>query len=211
MFAMGPVASVDNMKSPIRLIAPFADNMEWLLDNFGMAEFLPSNKFTNWIMSVVCNDEVVWIPEVCETQLFLFMGFDKAQFNMSLLSPFAGSPGRGTSARSLVHYAQSVNNKKFCKYDFGKDGNMEHYGQETPPEYDLKKVTAPVAILWAEGDWLGDPADTMEIVSGLPNLMPGGVIDVDFPKWSHLDFLWGIDAKPLVYDHVIGLMNKQNQ
>merc|ERR1712002_337772 len=206
MFAMGPVASVDNMKSPIRLIAPFADNMEWLLDNFGMAEFLPSNKFTNWIMSVVCNDEVVWIPEVCETQLFLFMGFDEAQFNMTLLSPFAGSPGRGTSARTMVHYAQSVNNKKFCKYDFGAAGNMEHYGQETPPEYDLSKVTAPVALFWGENDWMADPADVMELASGLPNILPGGIHRVDFDQWNHNDFATGIDAVPLVYDYIMEFM-----
>ena len=47
----------------------------------------------------------------------------------------------------------------------------------------------------------------MELVSGLPNLLPGGIINVDFSKWTHLDFLWGMDAKPLVYDYVITMMN----
>merc|ERR1712055_551631 len=106
MGAMGPVASVDNMKSPIRLIAPFVDDIEWMMDHFGGAEFMPTNKFMDWIGSIVCDDD--FVPELCESALFLLMGFDKAQFNMSLMAPMIGSPGRGTSARTIAHYAQSV-------------------------------------------------------------------------------------------------------
>jgi len=208
MFALAPVASVDNMKSPLHLIAPMVDQVEWLLDNMGSGEFLPSTKFLNWLGSIVCDDSDVWIAPICESVLFILGGYDQEKFNMTMLSTIVGSPGRGTSVRTIAQYAQGVNNKKFCKYDYGTEGNMEHYGQDTPPEYDLKKVTAPVMLLWGENDWLGDPADVMEIVSGLPNLMPGGVIDVDFPKWNHLDFLWGMDAKPLVYDHVMDAMSK---
>merc|ERR1712002_78930 len=32
MFAMAPVASTDNMKSPLRLLAPFTEQVDWLLD-----------------------------------------------------------------------------------------------------------------------------------------------------------------------------------
>ena len=28
------------------------------------------------------------------------------------------------------------------------------YGQDTPPDYDLSKVTAPVALYWGDNDWL---------------------------------------------------------
>jgi len=205
MFALAPVANTGHMKGPLSKIAPLADDLEWLLDNMGLAEFMPSNKFINWLGTLVCNDD--WIPEVCENVLFLLAGYDQEKFNVTMLPTIVGSPGRGTSARTVVHYGQSVVSKKFCKYDFGKDENMEHYGQETPPEYDLKKVTAPVALVWGQNDWFGDPTDVMELVSGLPNLLPGGIINVDFSKWTHLDFLWGMDAKPLVYDYVITMMN----
>jgi len=207
-FMLAPVASTDNMKSPIHLISPYADDIQWLLEFIGTGEFLPTTKFLNWVGGIVCDDETKWIPEICENVLFLIAGYDEAKFNMSMLSTIVGSPGRGSSVRSVVHYAQQVNSANFCKFDFGKEGNMEHYGQETAPEYDLKKVTAPVALFWGEGDWLADPADVMEIVSGLPNIMPGGVVKVDFPYWSHLDFLWAIDPTPLVYNQVMGLMAK---
>ena len=42
-------------------------------------------------------------------------------------------------------------------YDFGKKGNQEHYGQDTPPVYNMEKVTAPVACYWSENDWMAAP------------------------------------------------------
>jgi lysosomal acid lipase/cholesteryl ester hydrolase len=44
----------------------------------------------------------------------------------------------------------------FHHYDYGKN-NMEHYGQDTPPEYDISKVTVPVSLYWSQGDWLAVP------------------------------------------------------
>jgi hypothetical protein len=32
--------------------------------------------------------------------------------------------------------------------------NMLIYGQLTPPDYDLGKVTAPVALHYSQNDWL---------------------------------------------------------
>ena len=46
----------------------------------------------------------------------------------------------------------------------------------------------------------------MTIAAGLGNLMPGGIYRVPWDQYSHLDFLWGMDAKPLVYDPVIEMM-----
>ena len=43
--------------------------------------------------------------------------------------------------------------ERFCAFDYG-DGNQDIYGQETPPDYDLTKVTAPVALYWGDNDWL---------------------------------------------------------
>ena len=32
--------------------------------------------------------------------------------------------------------------------------NLYTYGQFTPPDYDLSKVTAPVALYYSQNDWL---------------------------------------------------------
>jgi hypothetical protein len=42
---------------------------------------------------------------------------------------------------------------QFVKFDFGSpEENMDHYGSETPPNYDLGQVTAPTAIFFGEKD-----------------------------------------------------------
>jgi len=86
-------------------------------------------------------------------------------------------------------------------YDFGRKGNQEKYGQDTPPIYDIGKVTAPVAAYWSQNDWLAAPEDVIKLTSRLPNLFKS--YDVPFAKWNHLDHLWGIDADTLVYAEVL--------
>lgn len=61
----------------------------------------------------------------------------------------------GSSVRCLVHYAQGVNSGKFRKYDHGRAKNLEVYGTPDPPEYNVDRITAPVAFYWGENDWLG--------------------------------------------------------
>ena len=51
-----------------------------------------------------------------------------------------------SSTRTLAHYSQlATNGGRFAKYDFGKEGNMVKYGQETAPDYDLSKVGARIS------------------------------------------------------------------
>lgn len=78
---------------------------------------------------------------------------------MQALTPeILGHLPAGTSVRTIVHYAQGVTSGNFQKYDFGLERNMIEYGLETPPAYDWSKMTAPVALYWAQNDWLGVPS-----------------------------------------------------
>lgn len=42
-------------------------------------------------------------------------------------------------------------------YDYGLIENSRIYGQLTPPDYDLKQITAPMAFFKSQNDWLADP------------------------------------------------------
>jgi hypothetical protein len=48
--------------------------------------------------------------------------------------------------------------------------------------------------------------DLLLLYKQLPN--PIGSFKVPLSEFNHLDFLWGKDAKTLVYDYVIELMTK---
>lgn len=110
----------------------------------------------------------------------------------------------GAATKQALHYTQEINSGHFRKYDYGYWLNFEIYGQYTPPDYDLSKITSPVALFYSSNDWLVAIEDVERAVSQLPNVVKKHL--VTFDKFNHLDFLWAIDVKPLVYDHVMELM-----
>ena len=63
----------------------------------------------------------------------------------------------GTSLKAFFHYSQGVKNKKFSYYDYGYEQNILIYNSTVPPDYDLSAVNLPVAIFYAENDYLADP------------------------------------------------------
>lgn len=44
--------------------------------------------------------------------------------------------------------------EKFQSYDYGYVGNYKQYKQMTPTIYDIKKVTAPLALFYGANDLL---------------------------------------------------------
>lgn len=110
----------------------------------------------------------------------------------------------GASANQIIHYAQGSSGK-FRFFDYGVVKNTLKYGSLTPPEYTLQAITAPVALYYGNNDWLAGVKDVQELAGKLGNLLLK--YEIPFPKWNHLDFLWGISAKELVYDKVMEVMS----
>jgi len=202
---LAPIAFVDHMTSPLRYIAPFAGSIDWILEFLGVGEFFPSNAFMNWIAAFFCDEGI--FQGICENVVFVLCGFDEAQTNHTLLETIIHHTPAGASTNTLLHYAQEINSKKFCAFDYG-DGNIEMYGQDTPPDYDLSKVTAPVALYWGDNDWLAQQTDILRLITKLPNIVNGFGYEVPYEQWNHLDFIYGIDANTYVYDEMLKLMQE---
>lgn len=203
MFGLGPVATVKHIISPIKYLAPFANDIHILLNLLGDYEFLPYNrKYVEWT-EFVCT-HFRYEKLMCRDALFFLCGFDAHQFNMTWLPVILSHGAEGTSTMTVVHYAQEVNTGAFEHYDFGKSENIRRYHQPTPPKYNLKNVTAPVALIWAQNDWLADPEDIVYLASELPNLVLN--IKMPLPDFNHMDFIWGIDADKLVYKRILKYM-----
>ena len=206
MVGMGPVAYVGHMISPLRILAPFTKELQYLLKLLGVNEFAPSNVVTQLFEEIAC-DATMRQLEVCENVCFLITGFDAKQMNMTLLPIILGHEPGGTSTRTVVHFAQEVLSRRFCKYDFGSaELNKKHYnGSSKPPSYDLTAVKVPVALMWAKNDWLADPEDVKKFRPQLPNIIDDyKVPDDDF---NHVDFLWALDAGKLVYQRLFSYLS----
>jgi len=203
MIALAPVAKEDNLRSPIRFFAPYISTFQWIQEMIGGDEFIPNTELVEWLASSFCKPEDMTLP-ICENVVFVISGYDKKDLGPEMLGKILAHTPAGTSSRTVVQFAQAINTHKFCKYDYGAAGNLEQYGQEDPPLYHVDKVTPPVALIWCQNDWLSDPADVVEILALLPNVISS--IRVEEEDWNHLDFLWGINAKTIIYDHVLEIL-----
>lgn len=71
-----------------------------------------------------------------------------------MMSSILSTYPAGTSTKTVVHFAQEHNSGKFCQYDYGRAKNLQIYNTPEPPDYNLASITTPIAIFYAENDWL---------------------------------------------------------
>ncbi|XP_055952419.1 gastric triacylglycerol lipase-like [Argiope bruennichi] len=201
--ALAPVTTVGYITSPIRYLAPFTNEFAFLARIIGVREFLPSNALMKFLSEYVCDTFERWI---CKDVMFLLFGRDFQELNVTRIGVYSAHTPAGSSTKSVLHYAQLVDSGKFGKYDYGKRGNIKRYGQDTPPQYDLTKITAPVALMWSLNDELGDPVDVGLLIPKLKSLIE--VYEVPAPLFNHGDFVLALHAKTLLYDEVMKVLRK---
>ncbi|XP_046626862.1 lipase 3-like isoform X1 [Neodiprion virginianus] len=205
MFSLAPIAFLNHAKSPIRIVAPYIQDIEMIARIFGANEFLPQSFILRFLARYGC-DINVSEETICANAVFIFCGFDKDQFNNTLLPIVLGHSPAGTSTKTLLHFLQGMNSGEFRQYDYGKEKNLEIYHSVSPPAYNLSGINVSISLQYADNDWLASITDVKRLYQALPKTI--GIYRVNFPKFNHLDFLWGIDAPKLVYDKLIFMMEK---
>ncbi|XP_008548197.1 lipase 3 [Microplitis demolitor] len=207
MISLAPIGFMSNLKSPVRIVAPFANDIKLVTHFLGVDEFLPQNIFIKYLAKYGC--ELVTVEkEICTNSIFAITGFDDAQFNQTWLPVILSHTPAGASTKTMVHYAQEILSGKFQQYDYGAKKNIEIYNATYPPEYNLSKIKIPIVFFYADNDWLAAPEDVKKLYSKLPRA--SGLYRINFSKFNHVDFLWGIDARQLLYNKIIKLININN-
>jgi len=206
--ALAPVAYVYNLGA--LLIKAAADlSIDQLIVDFGFKEFLPSDALTE-AAAQLCNHEIVQF--VCQDLLFQIMGKNPTEghnLNISRLEVMMYNFPAGTSVKNIAHWGQIVRVDRFGMYDYGTSGNLQHYGQATPPDYDLSKIKTPVATFSGGADVLADPTDVeqLEAILSENEIL---VLSHKEETYDHADFIVGLDAHERIYPIVIQLLEKYN-
>lgn len=91
-------------------------------------------------------------------------------------------------------------------FDFGYTKNLFRYGSLTPPDYNLKAITAPVFLHYSDNDWLAAVKDVDELAAKLGNCI--GKFRVSDPKFNHLDYTYATDADTLLYNRVLDFISR---
>jgi len=194
--ALGPVARMAHMDSPLRFLAKFSGPLQMLFSLIGKHEFLPNSKLIDMWTRVTCETSLKFI---CTNSLFLMAGFDINNLNVTRIPVYFTHTPAGTSVRNLMHFAQGISSGIWRHYDFGYIGNRVVYGQWTPPAFDPKKVKLPVHAYWGGRDTLANPVDAAWLLEQLPNV----VESVYDPSKDHLSYVWGLNAADTVYHPII--------
>jgi pimeloyl-ACP methyl ester carboxylesterase len=196
--ALAPVAFVDHQTS--LLLTLLADlDVAYILQLFGFHEFLVDPTILEILDPLICTI----LPNGCDLLLELIVGPSK-NLNDSRIDVYVSETPAGTSVQNIVHWSQGVTSNAFQMYDFGSQGNLQHYGQPTPPPYPLANITVPLALFAGQEDDLGDPQD----VQILLDILPTSTVRLfkNYAGVAHLDFTWGVDANTIIYEDVIAFI-----
>lgn len=175
-----------------------------LADSIGLYEFLPSEELYGLFGRDFCYNKT---NSICERTISFFLGKGTDQWNLTMVPVISGHTPSGSSTNQVIHYVQLVEVPRFQQFDYGKIGNLFRYKCVTPPEYDLSKVKAKLAFYFTrDNDGLILGENVRRLIQMLPNVMSSRVVQLE--DFNHSDFLWGINAKSLIYKHIIDDMKQ---
>jgi lysosomal acid lipase/cholesteryl ester hydrolase len=198
VFALAPVATVQYIRGMLDYLAIYLyPEFELVYDILGAGQFMPSGWLMKEISKWVCGDNSgEWL---CDNIIFLMTGPESNQLNRTRTPVYTSHAPAGTSTQNVLHWAQCVLDGRFEKFDYrSAKKNQKHYGQSSPPLYDLTLFNAPLHIYWSDVDWLADAKDVQEHL--LPEINPDYLVEVvKLTDFSHIDFIWGLRAAKEVY------------
>ncbi|XP_057792720.1 triacylglycerol lipase 2-like isoform X2 [Salvia miltiorrhiza] len=111
-----------------------------------------------------------------------------------------------TSTKNLIHLSQMIRNGNIAMYDYDtEEDNHKHYGQATPPEYDMTMIPThiPLFLSYGGNDYQSDVNDVHTLIKTLSGHDPDKLVVQYVESYAHLDFVYGENAKQVVYDPVM--------
>ncbi|XP_031743507.1 triacylglycerol lipase 2 [Cucumis sativus] len=203
---ISPIAHLGKVTSPIARNA--ADNflgevLFWL----GVKEFDPRGKAGIQLLVEVCAK-----PGVdCVNLLTSFTG-QNCCLNPSVSQIFLTHEPQPTATKNMIHLSQMIRSGTISMYDYvDVIQNIKHYGQPTPPEYNMASIPTdfPLFLTYGGADALSDVNDVQLLLDNLKD-HDGDKLVVQFREdYAHADFVMGENAKQAVYDPLIAFFNLQ--
>uniref|UniRef100_A0A224YSS1 Lipase n=1 Tax=Rhipicephalus zambeziensis TaxID=60191 RepID=A0A224YSS1_9ACAR len=203
--AMAPVAFLGHMKSQIKHITPIGGLLKAIAQMALNGAFMAK---TTIISSKLGKKLCARYRQsaICTKAFNFFNGGFPIEMNVTRFPVYMSNNPAGSSARNMFHFAQIIRTNHFQHFDWGPIKNKRIYGQAEPPQYDITKITAPVALYWSDGDVLACEQDVRHIERLLPNLVLSYKVPVH--GFTHVDFAWSILAKKHVYKKIVQMMMK---
>ncbi|XP_025261729.1 lipase 3-like [Camponotus floridanus] len=202
---LAPVAFWKETSPVFKFFFNLTPQIKEFLDNNNIYELFSLSSTSITAGRKLCADEAI-TQALCITIFSLIAGSDPAQFNTTVFPEILSYYPAGTSLKSFVHYYQNGITGNFQTFDYGNLGNYERYKQLTPVKYNVKKITAPIAMFYGDNDPITLKSNVLQLYKQLPNVIL--LEEIPYRLFTHMDFLWSIDGKALLYDRVIEVMQE---
>ncbi|XP_008788885.2 triacylglycerol lipase 2-like [Phoenix dactylifera] len=203
---LSPIAYMNQLSSPIARGAAksfVAEAYCWL----GLDEFDPNGEAVHKFLTTLCKQ-----PGInCYDLMTTFTG-KNCCLNSSSVDVFLDHEPQPTATKNMVHLAQMIRRGTITKYDYNNDDeNMKHYGQTTPPAYNMSSIpnNLPLFLSYGGQDELSDVADVRHLLNSL-KFHDGSKWTTQYVEnYAHADFVMAVDAKQVVYNPLMAFFKLQ--
>lgn len=200
--ALAPVMYVGN------IVSPFI----WILAKSPLPTLLGWMKQYNFlILPEYFSPTFRWVGEKLRTFVWRIIGLicgidEKIRSDLSRMPVLLHNEPGGTSYFNMLHWIQSIFANEFIMFDYGSaQENMKHYNRTEPPLYNTTNIREtltkiPTILFVGENDALVAPKD-FEKLANLVNGTGTEIVKID--HYAHVDYVWGLDSKQLVFDPTV--------
>ncbi|XP_067005413.2 lipase 1 [Anabrus simplex] len=174
------------------------------LDSRPTYEMFPYSDEMNAMYFYLCQNRKN-VQKMFENVLFDSFGESRG-LNRSELPLIGATLSGGHSLYTVWHFIQLIQSGRFQQFDYGEKLNEQIYGSSKPPEYNLKMLTAPVAMHYGASDSLISSKDIQNLSTILPNVVEARQVPTEY--FNHLDFIMHPRIKELLNDHIMKALEK---
>ncbi|KAJ0989553.1 hypothetical protein J5N97_007909 [Dioscorea zingiberensis] len=189
-----PIAYLDQVASVlVQAMAKtfITEAFYWL----GLYEFNPNEEAAQNLLKILCEQ-----PGVDCYDLMSAITGKNCCLNASTIELYLEHEPQPTATKNMIHLAQMIRMGTITKFDYNnEEENMKHYGQATPPPYNMSSIPIdfPLFIAYGGKDKLSDVQD----VKHLLEVLKSHNIKILYQEnYAHFDFPWAVNANKVIYE-----------
>ncbi|XP_052852835.1 lipase 1 [Drosophila gunungcola] len=192
MSALAPVAFMKHIRAPLMGMARMGINV------FGENVELFPHSFL-YLKQCFAS---AGLQKTCMRFYWQIVGKNREELNMTMFPVVMGHIPGGCNSKQPLHYLQLQTSDRFCQFDYDPKENQRLYGQSSPPDYRLERITAPVALYYGSSDNLAAVEDVQRLAKLLPNVVENHL----YRKWNHMDMHWAISSRRSVQPRILQVL-----
>ncbi|KAL9682286.1 hypothetical protein QQ045_014081 [Rhodiola kirilowii] len=194
---LSPIAYIGSLTSKLgNLIAK--RYIPEILHTLGVYEFNPHLEILSKLLTLICDE-----PNLVDcTELLTAITGPNCCVNPSVMDIFLKYEPQATSMKNLIHLAQMIRSGKITKYDYKNfSDNKHHYGQPSPPFYNMKNIPRdfPLFLAYGGSDQLSDVNDVKLLIKDLKTHIKNKLVINYMPNYGHADFVIAENANEVLF------------